>query len=91
MNHSMKNNFIKNNNETAGDEDKHNTLSRSSLRETTRKLTSDMMLIKSTEELEIDFSNQLKKRKTIISLKDKVYKCKSLNPAFKNIDLILKK
>jgi len=74
MTASMKSNFIKTNNtnEHNNDEEKDNTLTRASLRETQRKLTSDMMLIKSTEQLEIDFANQLKKRKTIISLKDKV-------------------
>jgi len=54
-------------------------------------ITNQLLLIKSTEELYIDFTNQLKKRKTIITLKDKVYKCKALNPQLKDIDLILKK
>lgn len=35
-------------------------------------LASEMMLIKTTEDLKIDFSTQLKLRKTIVSLKDKV-------------------
>lgn len=54
-------------------------------------IASEMMLIKSTEDLKIDFSTQLKLRKTIVSLKDKVYRCRALNDRFNHMDLILKK
>lgn len=54
-------------------------------------LASEMMLIKTTEDLKIDFSTQLKLRKTIVSLKDKVYRCRALNERFAHIELILKK
>lgn len=50
-----------------------------------------MQLIKSTSDLDIDFDDQLKKRKTIVTLKDKVYKCKSSVPTFSHIDMIIKK
>jgi len=54
-------------------------------------LANEMMLIKSTEDLKIDFTTQLKLRKTIVSLKDKVYKCRANNERFSHIELILKK
>jgi len=88
------NTLISTNNNVNNNQNEHDKTA-STMNETkilkTNLITNQLLLIKSTEELNIDFTNQLKKRKTIVTLKDKVYKCKALNPQLKDIDLILKK